>query len=86
MDTMLGDELETAIDAMVREGAYSSREDVLRDGVRLVRQREEARRELRASLEEGLADVEAGRTKPADEVFDRLRKKYDTMVQDRQCG
>jgi antitoxin ParD1/3/4 len=28
----------------------------------------------------GLADAEAGRTKPMDEVFDRLRAKYETLA------
>jgi prevent-host-death family protein len=28
------------------------------------------------SLQRGLADVKAGRTKPAREVFDRLRRKH----------
>ncbi|MGZ0075224.1 CopG family transcriptional regulator (plasmid) [Sphingobium limneticum] len=33
------------------------------------------RRILDASLKSGLEDVEAGRTRPADEVFDELRRK-----------
>ena len=28
----------------------------------------------------GLADADAGRTKPASEVFDRLEAEYATMV------
>ena len=32
--------------------------------------------EMRAALAESEADVEAGRIKPADEVFDRLLAKY----------
>ena len=31
---------------------------------------------LDTSIRRGLADAEAGRTKPAEEVFDRLERKY----------
>ena len=36
--------------------------------------------EDRAAVEEGLADIEAGRTIPAEEVFDRLHEKYRAMA------
>jgi antitoxin ParD1/3/4 len=35
---------------------------------------------LDASIRRGLADAEAGRTKPAEEVFDRLENKYRDLV------
>lgn len=35
---------------------------------------------LDAAIMGGLADAEAGRVRPADEVFDRLEKKYRAMV------
>jgi predicted transcriptional regulator len=35
---------------------------------------------LRARLEEGIADSEAGRVKPAEEVFERLESKYRAMA------
>lgn len=34
----------------------------------------------RAAIEAGLADIDAGRTKPADEVFDRLIAKYEALA------
>jgi predicted transcriptional regulator len=33
-----------------------------------------------ASIERGLADAEAGRTKPAMQVFERLKRKYEAMA------
>jgi len=39
--------------------------------------------EHRGAVEEGLADIEAGRVIPADEVFDRLIAKYTAMAQNR---
>jgi antitoxin ParD1/3/4 len=35
---------------------------------------------LDASIRRGLADAEAGRTRPAEEVFERLQRKYLGMV------
>lgn len=35
---------------------------------------------LDASLARGLADAETGRTRPADEVFNRLEGKYRAMT------
>ena len=38
---------------------------------------------LDASITRGLADAEAGRVKPAAEVFDRLEAKYRAMAEAR---
>jgi hypothetical protein len=35
---------------------------------------------LDASVRRGLVDAEAGRTKPAEQVFDRLEEKYRGLV------
>jgi len=35
---------------------------------------------LDASIARGLADADAGRTKPASDVFDRLEAKYAAMA------
>jgi len=35
------------------------------------------RDEINAAISEGLADVEAGRHRPAEEVTEELRQKYD---------
>jgi predicted transcriptional regulator len=35
------------------------------------------REEIKAAILEGLADIDAGRTRPADVVTDELRKKHN---------
>ena len=35
------------------------------------------RDEINAAIREGIADVDAGRTRPADEVTEELRQKYN---------
>lgn len=77
----LGETLEKIVNELVENGRYNSKSEVLREGVRLVQERE-AR--LRAALERGLADVEAGRVKPLDEVADRLIAKYQRMADEQR--
>jgi len=79
----LGPNLEAVVEDLVKNGRYNSKSEVLREGVRLVQEREAALRRLDAALARGLADIEAGRTKPAEEVFDRLIAKYEAMAKKR---
>lgn len=72
----LGPQLEQFILELVEHGRYQSKSEVLREGVRLVQERELGLAALRASIEVGMADVDAGRVKASDEVFDRLEAKY----------
>ena len=65
---------------MISVDLVSSPGEILRDGVRLVQEREARMTSLDASIARGLADADAGRTKPAAEVFDRLEAKYAAMA------
>ena len=77
----LGKKLESVVAKLVAKGRYNSKSEVIREGVRLVEEREKRLQELDRALERGLADVKAGRTKPADEVFSRLEAKYLRMAE-----
>lgn len=76
----LGKELEGVVGKLVAGGRYNSKSEVLREGVRLVQEREARLAELDASIERGFADSKAGRGKPAEEVFDRLIAKYTKLA------
>jgi antitoxin ParD1/3/4 len=76
----LGRQLEAFVAELVDTGRYNSKSEVLREGVRLIHERETRLAALDASIMRGLADVEAGRTKPAEDVFDRLESKYRSMA------
>ncbi|MEO7177452.1 MAG: type II toxin-antitoxin system ParD family antitoxin [Allosphingosinicella sp.] len=76
----LGRQLEAFVAELVEAGRYNSKSEVLREGVRLIHERESRLAALDASIRRGLADADEGRTKPADEVFDRLESKYRNMV------
>jgi antitoxin ParD1/3/4 len=75
----LGQPLESFVARLVETGRYNSKSEVLREGVRMIQEREAKLAALDASIMRGLADADAGRTKSADEVFDRLEAKYRTM-------
>ena len=71
----LGTHLESFVTEMVRNGRYGSRSEVIREGVRLVEEREKRLAALDAALKRGLEQSEAGLGKPAGDVFDRLERK-----------
>jgi antitoxin ParD1/3/4 len=76
----LGPQLEGFVSKLVETGRYNSKSEVVREGIRLIQDREMRLEALDASISRGLADADAGRAKPATEVFDRLEAKYRDMV------
>lgn len=79
----LGQRLETYVTTLVTSGRYGSKSEVLREGVRLIQEREAQLEALDTVIARGVADSDAGRGKPADQVFDRLEQKYAAMVNDK---
>jgi antitoxin ParD1/3/4 len=72
----LGGSLESYVTELVRTGRYNSKSEILREGVRLVQEREARLAVLDAAIAKGLADADAGRVADASSVFDRLEAKY----------
>ncbi|MGP2493417.1 type II toxin-antitoxin system ParD family antitoxin [Mesorhizobium sp. PUT5] len=82
----LGAHLEGVVNELVSTGRYNSKSEVLREGVRLVQEREARLAALDAALAKGIADADAGRVKPAGEVLDRLEAKYLNLAQAKKAG
>jgi antitoxin ParD1/3/4 len=76
----LGQQLEGYVAKLVETGRYGSKSEVLREGVRLIQDRETQLVALDAVIERSIADSDAGRGEPAEEVFDQLEAKYQAMV------
>ena len=76
----LGSKLEKFIAGLIKSGRYNSKSEILREGVRLIQEREARIAALDVAIARGLADAEAGRVRPAGEVFDRLTAKYQDMA------
>lgn len=75
----LGPQLERFVSKLVETGRYNSKSEVLREGIRLIQERETRLSVLDQSIARGLADAKAGRVKPMSEVASRLEAKYQAM-------
>ncbi len=75
----LGTQLESFVAKLVETGRYNSKSEVLREGIRLIQEREARLAVLDQALARGLADADAGRIKPVGDVFARLEAKYQAM-------
>jgi antitoxin ParD1/3/4 len=80
MSADLGKTLEKFVTKLVATGRYHSKSEVLREGVRLIQERETRLAALDASIARGLADADAGRVKSTSEVFDNLESKLQAKA------
>lgn len=76
----LGPVLEGVVNDLVANGRYNSKSEVLREGVRLVQEREARLAALDAAIEKGIAELDRGEGIPAEEVFDDLRREFGVPV------
>ena len=80
MNADLGAVLEQYVTDLVDSSRYSSKSEVLREGVRLFQAREAQLAEFDAALAEGIADADAGRTLPVKEAFDEVRAELKAIA------
>jgi len=76
----LGKKLEQTVADLIRSGRYNSRSEILREGVRLVEEREARLAALDVAIARGVADGDASRITPAESTFDRLAARYATRT------
>ncbi len=88
MNVSVPDPMRDWVQSRIESGKYASVSDYVRDLIRkdqtTTADQEHWLAALDASVARGIADVEAGRTKPAAEVFDRLSAKYAAMTRARE--
>jgi antitoxin ParD1/3/4 len=73
----LGHQLESFVAKLVETGRYNSKSEVLREGIRLIQEREARLTVLDQALARSIDDEDAKRTKPLADVVARLERKYD---------
>ncbi|HZO93465.1 MAG TPA: type II toxin-antitoxin system ParD family antitoxin [Candidatus Baltobacteraceae bacterium] len=71
MNVSLPDDLDDFVKEQTASGGYGNQSDVVRDGLRLLRERAHKLAVLRRLLAEGQADIDAGRTEPMTDEFVR---------------
>lgn len=72
----LGSKLERSIKQLIARGRYRSRSEILREGVRLVEEREARLRALDERIGEGLRQADAGQIIPVGRAFRQLAAHY----------
>ena len=72
----LGSQLESFVAKLVETGRYNSKSEVLREGIRLIQEREARLAVLDQALARGIADDEAEQVRPLADVVAGLESKY----------
>ncbi len=84
MTVALPAEMAVIIREAVESGDYASSSEVFRDAIRDWKHKRHLQQQevenILSGVRQGLADLKAGRTKPAEDVFTRLEKKYQDMM------
>ncbi len=79
----LGKHFESFVKAQLASGRYNNASEVLRDALRLMEERERELALLDAAIARGVAELEAGHVRVADELFTELEARY-TRVETEQ--
>ncbi len=78
MNTNLSKDLERFVQAKVRSGRFTSSDEAITEAVRLLQQREEAEEtRVLEGIRQGLEDMRVGRGRPAEEVFEDIRREFN---------
>ena len=79
MNVSLTPELEAIIEKKVSSGMYGSASEVVREGLRLLQQRDDTHEAklnaLRAEIQKGIDDLEAGRFRDGHEVMAEINER-----------
>jgi antitoxin ParD1/3/4 len=79
MNVSLTPELERIVEQKVDSGQYNSASEVVRAGLRLLQQRDEMHEAklnaLRAEIQKGIDDLEAGRYRDGEEVMAEIKER-----------
>jgi antitoxin ParD1/3/4 len=77
----LGPKLEKYVTKLVKSGRYRSKSEVLREGLRLLQDREKQKvEEFQRLIQAGMDDAEAGRTSPIVDVRKRIMSRVRAAV------
>lgn len=72
----LGEHFEKLMTELIKAGRYQSKSEILRDGLRIIEEREHKFQNLRAAIQEG---IDSGLGIPAAEVRKKIMAKYEVQ-------
>ena len=91
MNVSLTPELETYVDSKVRSGMYHTASEVVREGLRLLKEREELHQrkigDLRAAVQVGIDQADRGEVVPLDQgLIDDVKRRGKARQAARKSG
>jgi len=81
MNVSLPEGMKAWVEQRVEDGSYANASDYVRDLIRHDQQSHKDRidEDAMAAIREGIADIKAGRTRPAEEVLRRLEARHGSL-------
>lgn len=76
----LGPVLEAYVETLVEKGRYNSKSEVIREGIRLVQERETRLAALHAAIQVGIDAANAGDVYDEEEVFAELNDLIEAKI------
>ena len=76
MDIVLPNDAAQFIEGLVASGEYQSADEAVADGVRLLM----SRQQLRAEIQKGIDELDAGKGIAGEKVFAELRERSKTLA------
>ena len=76
MNVSLPDALGEYVQGLVTSELYTSASEVVREGLRLLQQRNASLGHLRAGIQEGIAELDRGESSSLEEVTARVRARH----------
>ena len=83
MNVSLTPELERFVDDKVQSGLYNNASEVVREGLRLLKEQDEIRLRWREQIERGWLDVQAGRVVDGPATVARIKQRVTTRSKKR---
>ena len=83
MNISLTPELEQFVQGKVVSGLYNNASEVIREGLRLLREQDEVRRSWREQIERGWAQAQAGQTRDGRSLIAEARDRLKARTKKR---
>jgi len=83
MNVSLTEELEKFVDGKVESGLYNNASEVVREGLRLLKESDDFRARIREQIEHGWLDLQAGRIVDGPRAMAEARQRLKNMPKKR---